>query len=91
MVLLILFVLVIALGLVGSRALLWTVLFLMTRQIVRNMNTTRALDPDERKVLLVVLDQVNEITGDVELSSKLVTAADAQTAANHPPFASPAD
>jgi hypothetical protein len=40
---------------------------------------TRALDPDERKVLLVVLDQVNEITGDVELSSKLVTAADAQT------------
>jgi len=46
MVLLILFVLVIALGLVGSRALLWTVLFLMTRQIVRNMNTTRAFDPD---------------------------------------------
>ena len=26
-----------------------------------------------------MLDQVNEITGDVELSSKLVTAADAQT------------
>jgi hypothetical protein len=31
---------------VGSRALLWTVLFLMTRQIVRNVNMTGAFDRD---------------------------------------------
>jgi hypothetical protein len=42
MVLVLMFVLVIGLGLVGSRALLETVLFLMTRQIVRNVNMSKA-------------------------------------------------
>jgi len=46
MVLVVMFIVVIGLGLLGSRALLWTVLFLMTRQIVRNVNITKAFDPD---------------------------------------------
>ena len=46
MVLLIMLVTLIGLSLVGSRALLWTVLFLMTRQIVRNVNMTGAFNRD---------------------------------------------
>ena len=52
MVLVMMLVLVIGLGLVGSRALLWTVLFLMTRQIVRNVNMTSAFDHDSRDLRL---------------------------------------
>jgi hypothetical protein len=44
MVLLMTLVAAIGLGLAGSGAALWTVLFLMTRRIVRNMNTTMAVD-----------------------------------------------
>ena len=46
MALVMMFVLVIGIALVGSRAVLWTLLFLMTRQIVRNVNMTKAFDRD---------------------------------------------
>ena len=44
MVLLMTVLAAVALGLAGSRVALWTVLFLMTRRIVRNMNTAMAVD-----------------------------------------------
>ena len=46
MALVMMFVVVIGIALVGSRAVLWTVLFFMTRQIVRNVNMTKAFDRD---------------------------------------------
>lgn len=46
MVLLMTVLAAVGLGLAGSRAALWTVLFLMTRRIVRNMNTAMAVDHD---------------------------------------------
>jgi hypothetical protein len=46
MVLLMTVLAAVGLGLAGSRAALWTVLFLMTRRIVRNMNTAIAVDHD---------------------------------------------
>jgi hypothetical protein len=44
MVLLITLIAAIVVGLAGSRAALWTVLFVMTRRIVRNLNTTIPVD-----------------------------------------------
>ena len=44
MVLLMTLVAAMGLGLAGSGAALWTVLFIMTRRIVRNMNTTIPVD-----------------------------------------------
>ena len=52
MALVTMFVLVIGIALVGSRAVLWTVLFFMTRQIVRNVNMTKAFDHDTRDLRL---------------------------------------
>jgi hypothetical protein len=46
MALVMMFVLVIGIALVGSRAVLWTLLFFLTRQIVRNVNMTKAFDHD---------------------------------------------
>jgi hypothetical protein len=46
MVLLMMVLAAVGLGLAGSRAALWAVLFLMTRRIVRNMNTSIAVDHD---------------------------------------------
>ena len=46
MALVMMFVVVIGIALVGSRAVLWALLFLMTRQIVRNVNMTKAFDRD---------------------------------------------
>jgi hypothetical protein len=46
MVLLMMVVAAIGLGLAGSRAALWVVLFFMTRRIVANMNTAIAFDHD---------------------------------------------
>jgi hypothetical protein len=52
MALMTMFVLVIGIALVGSRAVLWTVLFFMTRQIVRNVNMTKGFDHDTRDLRL---------------------------------------
>jgi hypothetical protein len=52
MALVMMFVLAIGLGLVGSRAVLWILLFFMTRQIVRNVNMTKAVDHDTRDLRL---------------------------------------
>ena len=52
MALVMMFVLVIAVGLAGSRAVLGTVLFFMTRQIVRNVDMTKAFEPDGRDLRL---------------------------------------
>ena len=46
MVLLMTLVAAMGLGLAGSGAALWTVFFIMTRRIVRNMNTAIAVDHD---------------------------------------------
>jgi len=52
MVLLLMFVAMIGIGLAGSRAVLWTLLFFMAPQIVRNMNMANAVDHDARDLRL---------------------------------------